>query len=487
MAPTHTVRSYCRTCLAACGVLLDVQDDRVVRVQGDPEHPLSRGYSCPKGRAMGALQHHPDRLDHPWIREATGKRRQVEWAAMMDDLTDRLALLREEHGPGAVGIYIGTGGGYDSLGLAAARGLQAMLPLPSTYSAMTIDTPCLPLVSSLMSGSMVPNPVLDLEDVTLTLLLGTNPSVSHGHTTAWSDPTTMLRRLSGEGRELWVADPRRTRTAKEATRYLPIRPSTDHALLAHLVREVLGPEGGADRDFLVAHAMDVDRLEAAVAPWDRARTSAETGLSESHLRDLLASIRRHGRLVVMTGTGCSMQRHANIIEWLSWSLQIATNSFEQPGGQWFHPGASHRFEAMPAFDEPVFQGGAASTARPGVPRHVGEMPCSVMADEIASGNLRALVVLGGDPLTAFPNAPRIRAALESLEVLAVVDVVACRMTEIATHGLPATAPLERFDVPGYMESAQVTVVSQIAKPVFAPSTDCRGNRDFKLRFPHHRY
>jgi anaerobic selenocysteine-containing dehydrogenase len=279
----------------------------------------------------------------------------------------------------------------------------------------------------------------------------------------------MLRHLSSGGRELWVADPRETKTARLANRYLPIRPSGDHALVAWLLRELLGPDGGANRDHIEARTMDVDRLERAVAPWNLDRTTSETGLAVADLEDLLSAIRREGRVAVLTGTGCSMQKHANVVEWLAWALQIVTDSFERPGGQWFHPGASNRFEQFPAFDPPAFQGTPASAARPEIPRHVGEMPCSVMVDEIESGRLRGLVVLGGDPLTAFPNAARTRAALESLDVLAVVDIVAGPMTKIASHVLPATAPLERYDIPGYMESAQTTVVSQVAVPLVEPT------------------
>ncbi len=492
MPERRTVRSYCRTCLAACGVLLEVEDERVLRVMGDPDHPLSRGYTCPKGRAMGALQHHPERLDTPRLavdrggsgalRERTGasdgssRRRRgsqaVAWPRMLEDLTGRIGAIRDRHGPAAFGLYLGTGGGYDSLGLFVARALQGALPIASMYSAMTIDTPCLPLVSSLMSGSMVPNPVLDVEDVHLTLMLGTNPVASHGHTTAWPNPTAMLRRLTGPGRELWVADPRATKTARLATRHLALRPSSDHALLAYLLRELLGPEGGADRAHVAAHTLDVDRLSEAVAPYHLARAAQETGLPEATLRELLAAVRRHGRLAVLTGTGCSMQRNANVVEWLAWSLQIVTNSFERPGGQWFHPGASHRFEAMPDFAEPAFRSTPFAASRPEVPGHVGEAACSTMLDEIEVGNLRALVVLGGDPLTSFPNPDRVAAVLPKLEVLAVADLVSTAMTAIATHVLPCTAPLERHDIPGYMESAQTTVVSQLATPVF----EARGDR-----------
>jgi len=475
MPESREVRSYCRTCLAACGVLLELRDDRVVKVKGDPDHPLSRGYTCPKGRAMGELQHHPQRLDEPWLRRA-GELEPTPWVELLVDLTRKIAALRDRYGDSAVGIYIGTGGGYDSLAMYTGNALGAALGTRSRYSAMTIDTPCLPLVSGLMTGAPVPNPVLDLDHTRMTLILASNPMVSHGHTTAFPDPTTMLRRLAGEGRELWVVDPRRTATARMATRHLAPRPASDHALLAFLVRELLGPSGGADREYLAAHALDLEQLEWAVAAWDLERTCEATGLGETDLRALLASIRRHGQLAVLTGTGASMQRNANVIEWLAWALQIVTNSFERPGGMWFHPGASKRLECFAPFPEPVFRDLPGPASRPEISGHlretVGDLPCAAMVDEIEAGNLRALLVLGGNPLTAFPSASRVDSALRRLDVLAVADIVQTRLTEMATHVLPCCAPLERFDFPGYMDSSQVDVISQIAVPVFEP----RGSR-----------
>jgi anaerobic selenocysteine-containing dehydrogenase len=420
---------------------------------------------------MGELHHHPQRLGEPMLRRANGLE-PTQWTELLDDLTGKLAALRDRHGNSAVGIYIGTGGGSDSLGMLAGYALGMALGTRSRYSAMTIDTPCLPLVSGLMTGAPIPNPVLDLEDTRMALIVASNPMVSHGHKTTWPNPTSMLRKLTGEGRELWVADPRRTATARMATRHLALHPASDHALLAFLVRELLGPGGGADRDHLAAHALDVERLEHAVAPWDLERTCAATGLGETDLQDLLASIRRHGRLAVLTGTGTSMQRHANVVEWLAWALQIVTNSFDRKGGLWFHPGASRRLELMDSYDEPVFRDVPGPASRPELSGHltetIGEMPCSAMVDEIEAGNLRGLLVLGGNPLTSFPSASRIGPAFRRLDVLAVAEIVPTPMTEMATHVLSSTGPLERFDFPGWLDSAQVEVISQLTAPVFEP-------------------
>jgi anaerobic selenocysteine-containing dehydrogenase len=79
---------------------------------------------------------------------------------------------------------------------------------------------------------------------------------------------------------------------------------------------------------------------------------------------------------------------------------------------------------------------------------LGEVPCGAMVDEIESGNLKALFINGGSPLTAFPEPDRLRNALRSLELLVVIDVVANELCEMATHVLPAAAMLERSDLPG---------------------------------------
>ncbi len=60
--------TYCRICVAGCGIVVSTEGDTVVGIRGNHEHVLSQGYTCPKGRAIPALHHHPDRLNHPLIR-----------------------------------------------------------------------------------------------------------------------------------------------------------------------------------------------------------------------------------------------------------------------------------------------------------------------------------------------------------------------------------------------------------------------------------
>ena len=84
-----TVRSFCRVCTSVCGILVDIDGDRVVAVHGDGEHPFSHGYTCPKGRALPQLHHHPDRLERPQMR-MDGTLQNTTWEACLDDLGTKL-------------------------------------------------------------------------------------------------------------------------------------------------------------------------------------------------------------------------------------------------------------------------------------------------------------------------------------------------------------------------------------------------------------
>jgi anaerobic selenocysteine-containing dehydrogenase len=471
-------RSFCRFCEAACGIVVDVESDetgeRVVRVRGDADNQLSHGYTCPKGRNLPAWHHHPDRLDEPQLRGDDGAQRPADWDEALDDLGVRLASLIDEHGPDSVGVLLATGSAFDANGRRTAERLWQQLGSRSKYTSGSIDTPCKPLVARLMSGFPGLVPTLDPASARLTMFIGCNPVVSHGHLNGLPDPIVTLRPLTQAGRELWVIDPRRTETARLATRHVAPRPGTDHVLLAHLVREVL--REGADHEYLTAYTdrADVATVAALVEPFTRDVAAARCDVPPEQLDELVAAIRRHGRVSAQTGTGATMSRAANLTEWLVWVLHIVTGSFDRPGGMWFNPGYLRQLDRRPlgtAADHPA----PGPRSRPELKDWLNEFPCSAMCDEIEAGNLRALVVFGGNPMRALPNPERVAAALGRLDVLAVLDVIATDTTELATHVLPVTGQLERADLPLTIDQFVVTLSTQYTPAVVTPGAGRRAS------------
>jgi anaerobic selenocysteine-containing dehydrogenase len=470
---THEARSYCRFCVAQCGVRITVDGDRIVNVKGDDDNPGSRGYTCPKGRSLGRWHHDERRISQPRMNVA-GARRDTSWDDAFADVASRLRGIIAESGPDAVGAYLATASSFDAAGRWAADRFTRAIGSRSKYTATSIDTPCKPLVSLLMSGFPGLVPVLDDQACTLTMLVGSNPVVSHGHLNAFPDPVVRLRELAAAPRELWVVDPRTTETARLATRHLAPRPGTDFALFAHVARELL-VGGGCDDAYVAAHAHadDLATLRDALFPWTVDLAAEVTGCAPQTLHELVATIRRHGRVSIQTGTGTTMSPVANLTEWLVWVVHILTGSYDTEGGMWFHPGFIRQLHTRlrPNAAAPAPSPGPRS--RPEVSLWSDEFPCSTMLDEIESGNLRALIVFGGNPVSAFPNTERTRRALASLDALVVLDVVDTDTTALASHVLPCKGQLERADIPFFTDQFNLDFSTQYTDAVVAPIGDVR--------------
>jgi len=464
------IQSFCRICTSACGIVVEVEGQNVLRVRGDRDHPLTAGYTCAKGRALPQVHHSADRLLYPRMR-AGGSLRRAEWDEVLDDLALGLRRIIDCEGPQAIGIFIGGGGYMDAAGYAAARAIPAALGTPAVYSDMSVDVMSKMLVSEMMAGigGMMSRP--DFARCRLILFIGTNPMVSHGHTSMLNVPAARLREARARG-EVWVLDPRRTETAVRADRHLAPRPGTDYAVLAWLIRELL--RDGADRAYLAAHAQQLDGLAAAVEPFDRERAAELSGLAPADLDALLAAVRRAGRLCVETGTGISMSRAANVTQWLSWALMIVTGSLDREGGAWINPGflaQVDRQEIVPAPPEGWRMPGPRS--RPELLTVTGEYPAAAIPDEIEAGHLRAIINLSGNLVACLPGTERTVAALAQLDILATIEILETATTAVSTHVLPAKDQLERADLPLATDVSFPEVASQYTPAVVAPPSGVR--------------
>ncbi|MGZ8390573.1 MAG: molybdopterin-dependent oxidoreductase, partial [Rhodoplanes sp.] len=104
---TTVLKSVCRSCHGGCGVLLHVEDGRLVKVEGDRDSPLNHGRLCPIGTVTVDLVYHPDRLKHPLRREGprgSGRWRRISWDEALDRIAERLDQIRNEFGPEAIAL-----------------------------------------------------------------------------------------------------------------------------------------------------------------------------------------------------------------------------------------------------------------------------------------------------------------------------------------------------------------------------------------------
>ncbi len=219
-------------------------------------------------------------------------------------------------------------------------------------------------------------------------------------------------------------------------------------LLAWLVREILREGYDAEEVARYCSAADVAALRAGVERFDLTVAAEGTGLDPLAMKDLLAAIRRHGKIAILAGTGVAFGPHGVLAEWLRWALLAVTGSLDTPGGMYFPVTSLARPEERTWSDPAPPEGrrDPAPPSRPDLPGFAGQYAATALVDEVNAGNLRALIVFGGNPLTCLPDADRTAAALRHLDVLVVVDPFDCDLTRLATHTLASTWQLERGDI-----------------------------------------
>jgi anaerobic selenocysteine-containing dehydrogenase len=453
-------RNFCRLCGIGCGCTVTVADQRVIEVRGDATNRISDGYICGKARTLATVQHDPRRFVQAFHGRGD-ERAPVPIDPMLDELAAALRDIIDRRGADAVGVYLGTNGIIESGAINATIRFVSALRSRSYYTSLTVDAIARIVASLKMTGGKhAVRTSVDFPRAKLVLMIGHNPVVSHN---GWTNPVTKLRNLRAQG-EVWVVDPRRTETANLATSHLQIRATTDALLLACLVREVL--VDGADLDYISEHVDGVDRLREMVEHYTVEMTAPRVGLTESAIRELIASIRRVGRINVTTGTGPRMGPHPTVTEWLALALSIITGSVDRPGGTRV---VARGFPYAPTWAEHVAPG---PRSRPELSAWIGQYPCAALADEIEAGNLRALISIGGNPANALPDEARMMSALNSLEVFAVNDIVPTQSTAAATHILPGTS---QFETDSFMRGVadDDDVLGIFAPAIFDPPGDCR--------------
>lgn len=438
--------TYCRICEPLCGLVATVTDGKVTKLRPDREHPLSRGFACPKGIAMTEVQNDPDRVLHPLKRQSDGSFERVSWEAALEEIGERLGEVKETHGGAAVGWYMGNPGAFSYSHPLWVKGFLDGLGSQHYYTASSQDVSNRFAASSLLYGSPFLLPIPDLARTELLLVVGANPLVSHGSVMSAPRIRDQLHEITGRGGRVVVVDPRRSETAREFE-HLPLRPDSDAWLLLSLL-QVAFSEDLHDAGALALSADGGERLRELAEPFTPEQTAAETGVSPDRVRELARDLCAAEGAAIYGRTGSCLGRHGTLVAFLLDALALATGNLDRAGGAMFG-------EAAIPFDRLAEMIGAAGygqrRSRVGdFPEVLGAMPASLMAKEITTpgeGRLRALFVSAGNPVLSVPNGEELAAAIEQLDLCVAVDIYMSETAKRADYVLPATTFLEREDLP----------------------------------------
>lgn len=224
MEEVKKIRTVCRSCHGACGVIAHVKDGKVIKVEGDPDSPISHGTMCSKGLAITQLAYHPDRIIHPMKKvgdKLSGKWERITWDEALDTIATKFQAIVDEYGPEYIVVGQGTGRDYESHLYRFANQL-------GTPNVLTAGHFC---YVSRVSSSLITCgnlPVVDyyINEPKCIVIWATNPM----WTNADEYKGENFMRALKNGAKLINIDPRKSFYAGRADLWLQIRPGTDGAL-----------------------------------------------------------------------------------------------------------------------------------------------------------------------------------------------------------------------------------------------------------------
>ncbi len=440
---SRTVHTFCRYCLAACGVEVTVDGNRVVKISPDKQNPHSWRDFCAKGRTAHQVVEHPRRIVAP-MKRVDGRYVETGWDEAIDDIAARLNAVIDADGPDAVGAYYGNPAGYSSSNLMFMNGWLDAVGTFNRYAVGSVDQNAMHVVAEKMYGSALLAPVSDVDNCDYFLLVGANPAVS-----AWnwleSVPGGWHRALARrrQGATIVVVDPVRTESAEKADVHLPVRPGQDWALLLAMVKVILDA-GLEHRGDCADLAVGTDRLRTLVAEADLDDLAARCDLPRDQIVDVARSFATAPRAMVVTRTGVSLHLAGTIGEWLGHVLNVITGRMDRPGGRRFEPGYVDGLRLA------GLAGTKPHTSRlRGRPLVAGAHALSELPDEITTpgrGQIRALLINSGNPVVSGPDGAKLDHALSQLDLLVAIDFVQRESHRHAHWLLPAVHWLERADL-----------------------------------------
>ncbi|MEZ0347568.1 MAG: molybdopterin oxidoreductase family protein [Thermus sp.] len=421
-------------CPDACSLLLTLEGGRLARVEGDPRHPITRGFACAK--TYRYPERVKERLRHPLRRvgrKGEGRFERVSWEEALDEIADRLKAVLDTHGGEAVLPYHYAG----TMGL-----IENQHPLAffrAIGASELLETICATAGAAAWEMTYGPRLAPDPEDIPenarYILLWGINSLTTNSHLTPF------LKEAKARGAKVVHIDPYENRTSRFAHLHLKIRPGTD-AALAYALAHVLFREGLVDWAYLEEAATGVEAFREEAEAWPPERASALTGIEKEAIEALARELGEAKRVFLRVGYG--MTRHPG-----GGNALRAVILLPALLGAWRYPGSGAMLSTSGAFFLNKRHLGGRHLLEGGHP-HEGYFRPNPKARAINMNQLgtalteldppiRVLFVFNSNPLVVAPSTGKVRAGLAREDLFTVVlEQVMTETAHYADFLLPAT-------------------------------------------------
>jgi len=442
--PVREVATTCPYCGVGCQIYLGTRDNRVVTVRGNKDKPPNNGHLCVKGRfGITGFIHHPERLTTPLIKK-NGELTQATWDEALGLIAGRL----DKYNGDEVGV-IASAKCTNEENYIIQKFARVVLGTNNIdHSARLCDAPTLAgLGQSFGSGAMT-NPINEIHNARGILAIGTNTTEAH--------PIIGLevKRAVRSGAKLIVANPREIDLVRFAEIWLRQRPGTDVALLMGMMR-VIVDEGLLDPTFISERCENFDAFKASLSSFGLDRVERITGVPRDLITDAARVYASSKPATILYGSGITQHCHGTDNVIATANLAMLTGNIGKPSTG-VNPlrGQNNAQGACDLGALPDAYPGAQSVTDPSTrQRFEAAWECPLpsfpgltlteMLDSASKEKLKAIYLVGENPLLSNPDTKHTRKALEKLEFLVVQDIFLTETARLADVVLPGATFAEK--------------------------------------------
>lgn len=319
-------RSVCPyDCPDACGLLVEVEAGRAVKVAGDPDHPYTRGSLCPKMNHYEKTVHSSERLTQPLLRtggKGQGQFRPISWEEAIQRIGGQWRKIIAEYGAEAIlpCSYAGT------MGLVQRH---AGHPFFHRLGASRLErTICSPAKDygwkAVMGSTLVPHPD-EAAKSDFIILWGTNALATNIHF------LQIVRKAKQQGARVWLIDTYETPTAAAADRVILVKPGSDGALALSMM-QVMVREGWVDKDFVGRHVHGFEPFKDTLSDYGPEAVSEITGLTPAVIVELAKAYAQAKAPFISLGSGLSRYANGAMTVRCITCLPALSGAWQKPGG-----------------------------------------------------------------------------------------------------------------------------------------------------------
>ncbi|HEX7686325.1 MAG TPA: molybdopterin oxidoreductase family protein [Burkholderiaceae bacterium] len=469
-SPARTVHAACpHDCPDTCAIRVTVQDDKVIRLHGDPDHQPTNGALCTKVSRYAERTEHAERVLRPLRRvgpKGAGRFVEVSWDEALDDIAGRLSAIAARD-PEAIVPYSYAG----TMGMVQGEGMAARFfhKLGASRLDRTICANAGGDALAATYGGKVGMHVEHFAESKLIVIWGSNSIASNLH--FW--PIALAAKRAGA--TLVAIDPRRTETAEKCHHHLALLPGSDGALALSVMHELVVNDW-LDHDYLARHVAGWEAMRERALQWPPERAAVECGLEAQQIRDFArlygttrpAAIRLNYGMQRVRGGGNAVRLIA-LLPCLTGAWRHCAGGLLLSSSGWF------KAVKRAGYDHPELLAGRdprtinMSTIGDDLLRESGE----ALPDGRRFGpRIEALVVYNSNPVAVAPQSGRVVAGFRREDLFTVV--LEHFLTDTADHAdyvLPATTQLEHWDV--HTSYGHTSVL--VNEPALAPRGEARSN------------